>query len=799
MQHHSITEDTIQEQEIRLLYSQSTTAVVVSAGIAFLIAYYFWHEQNIVYITAWIACFTLISLSRIFLFHWFSIKEPKDPELIIWLRWHILGSFLSGTSWGVLSLLYDPGWTTGQQVLFLVVIAGIATAAVSSYAAVLKSYVAFLIPLLFPLIARLFTVDSPGYDFLWIIIIIFGVGLYGIARNYHIHIDNTIRLVVEQESLREAVLTGTKKLQKTESALQTTKLRFGHVLESSLDGFWDWDIINDKIHFSPRYKEQLGFQDHELPNNFSTWESRLHLDDREEILAKIHAYLKNPWGYWEEEFRLRHKDGSYKWILARAVPTLDSDDNLIKLTGVHIDITDRVQAESKIDYLAYHDWLTKLPNRVSLNDQLKHVLSQAKRTKTQVFILLIDLDRFKHINDSLGHPAGDRVLRKVAKRLVEQVREGDTVARLGGDEFAVLIENAPESKNVIVVAEKLLVSLRQPFVEEDYKFYLSASIGISAFPGDGDEPATLLKNADAAMYRAKNSGRDRFQFYSKEFTSTAFKQIKLEHGLRQALLQNQFQIYYQPKVCLKSGRILGAEALLRWLHPEDGFISPQDFIPVAEESGLIMEIGEWVLKRSCDEAASWKQQGLIFEHVAINISGVQAQHPKFPKLVKSILESSGFPADSLELEVTENILMKDAEVSARLLDDLRQMGISIAIDDFGTGYSSLAYLTGFPVNKLKIDRSFIKKICSDERNAGISRAILSLGHTLNMKVVAEGIELESQLEFLKNEGCDEGQGYLIAKPLPHDDFVTFLKQHADGYCGPQQPDMLIQHQSYARG
>ncbi len=624
---------------------------------------------------------------------------------------------------------------------------------------------------------------------------VFGAGLFGVVRNFHAQVVNTIRLVVERESLQEAVLTGAEQLHKTEHALHTTELRFGHVLESSLDGFWDWDIINDEVHFSPRYKEQLGFNDHEFPNEFSSWETRLHPDDRDEILAKVHAYLKKTWGYWDEEFRLRHKDGSYKWILARAVPTLDPDGKPIKLTGVHIDITDRVQAERKIKYLAYHDWLTKLPNRMLLHDRLGHAFAQAKRTRSRVFILFIDLDRFKHINDSLGHPVGDAVLRKVAKRLVEEVREVDTVARLSGDEFAVLIENVSESENVILIAENLLASLRKPFFEEGHKFYLSASIGISVYPDDGNEPAILLKNADAAMYRAKSTGRNRFQFYSEELTKAAFRHIKLESGLRQALLQNQFQVYYQPKICLKSGRILGAEALLRWLHPEEGFISPQDFIPVAEESGLIMEIGEWVLKQACAEAAAWMRQGLVFDQIAVNVSGIQIQHIEFVRLVRKTLESTGLPAGCLELEVTENFLMKEAETSAGFLGDLRQLGISIAIDDFGTGYSSLSYLACFPVNKLKIDRSFVRKVCVDEQNAEIARAIVNLGHTLNMKVVAEGIEQEPQLEFLIREGCDEGQGYLIANPLSHDEFVAFLKHYASGFSDFRQSGTSVPHKS----
>jgi len=329
---------------------------------------------------------------------------------------------------------------------------------------------------------------------------------------------------------------------------------------------------------------------------------------------------------------------------------------------------------------------------------------------------------------------------------------------------------------VVFVAEKILGCLRQPFFEEGLKFSIGGSIGISVFPSDGDDAAALLKNADAAMYRAKHRGRNRFQFYSQEMTNAAFKHIKLEYGLRQALSNDQLQVYYQPKLCVQTGRVVGAEALLRWQHPEDGFISPQDFIPVAEESGLIVEIGDWVLQRACDDAASWRRQGLSFEHVAVNISGVQVQHAEFMRSVEGALAASGLPADCLELEITENFLMKDAEASAVLLEDLRRLGISIAIDDFGTGYSSLAYLTRFPVDKLKIDRGFIGKICSDDQNAEIAHAIINLGHSLEMKVVAEGVETQQQLAILKEEDCDEGQGYLFARPLPIEEFVDFLRR-----------------------
>jgi diguanylate cyclase (GGDEF)-like protein/PAS domain S-box-containing protein len=799
MQNRSKTEETIQAQRIRLLYSQSTTAVAVSIGVALLTAYHFWQAEDALYMSVWVAFLIAVSVFRLILFHQFSRASPADSELGAWLRWHVVGSLLGGASWGALGLLYDPGWAAEQQVILLIVIAGLATAAISSYAAALESYIAFLIPLLLPLLGRLFAINSVDSDYLWLIVLIFGAGLLGVARNFHTHVVNTMRLVVEQESLQQAILTGTEQLKKTERALHTTELRFGQVMESSLDGFWDWDIQNETIYFSPRFKQQLGFSDHELPNELASWESRLHPDDKEQVLSRVHAYLKNPWGYWEEEFRLRHKDGSYKWILARAVPTLDGDKQPIRLTGVHIDITERKKSERKIKYLAYHDWLTKLPNRILFNDRLEHALTQAKRTKKKVFVLFVDLDQFKHVNDSLGHPVGDKVLRQVASRLVGQTRKSDTLARLSGDEFALLVENTVESEDIIVLTEKLLACLRLPFVEEGHSFSLGASIGISAFPGDGDDAATLLKNADAAMYRAKSSGRNRFHFYSEDLTNAAFKHIKLEHGLRQALLENQFLVYYQPKLCLQSGRVLGAEALLRWKHPEEGFISPQDFIPVAEESGLIMEIGEWVLRQACEQAVSWERQGLAFEHIAVNVSGVQVQHEAFVDSVKGNLESSGLQPRRLELELTENFLMKDVEASASLLADLRQLGISIAVDDFGTGYSSLAYLTRFPVNKLKIDRSFIANVLSDEQNKKIAHAIINLGHSLNMKVVAEGIEFGQQLDLLKDKGCDEGQGYLIAKPLPNDEFVDFLKHYDARKLNFRQTKQFgIHHQSVTK-
>jgi predicted signal transduction protein with EAL and GGDEF domain len=355
------------------------------------------------------------------------------------------------------------------------------------------------------------------------------------------------------------------------------------------------------------------------------------------------------------------------------------------------------------------------------------------------------------------------------------VREEDTLARLGGDEFAVLVENVERVQSLALVAEKLLGCFKSPFDEEGYEFFLNASIGIAIYPRDGETSATLLKNADAAMYKAKNSGRGSFQFYTEELTDNAYQYFTLESGLRQALISDQFELHYQAKISLPDEKVTGVEALLRWRHPEMGVIMPDQFISVAEESGLIREIGEWVLLKACRDASSWGEREIVFGHVAVNLSGVQLQHDGFVDTVRQVLRETGLEARHLELEVTENFLMRDAEASARYLHALRELGLSIAIDDFGTGYSSLAHLTRFPVNKLKIDRSFIQNVCEDDQSREVSRTIISLGHTLEMQVVAEGIEKLDQLEFLKREGCDEGQGYYISKPLPKAEFEAFVR------------------------
>jgi diguanylate cyclase (GGDEF)-like protein/PAS domain S-box-containing protein len=765
------------DKQIDLLYSYSGSVVASGTVIAILSSLYFWLLSGSFWLIAWGLGLVVLNSVRLYLIRSFSKINQDQVRLGFWLRRHLVTTFLSGVMWGVLSLIYDPEWTTVHQVILFMLLTGLAAFSVIAYAAVLEVYVVFLIPLLLPLEIGLFSRGDMATSVLGVLLMLFAIGMLFVARKFYNQLIETIHLSFEHKFLQKALSTGSRHLENVELALRATEQQFGHVLETSLDGFWEWDVANDSLYLSPRWKEQLGFNDNELKNEFETWQKQLHPEDRKSIMRKLNAYLEKPWGNWEEEFRMRHKNGKYRWILARATPSYDELGKINRLTGLHIDITDRVKAQSRVKKLAYYDRLTELPNRTLFNDRITHAISQIKRTGLKLCILFLDIDRFKNINDSFGHPAGDKVLKMIASRLKKTVQEEDTLARLGGDEFAILVENVHYSHSAALLAGSIQTCFEKKFIVKDHDFYISASIGISVYPNDGKDPATLLKNADAAMYKAKNIERGGFQFYTQELSEKALQHFTIETGLRQALQKEQFQVLYQPKVNLMSGKITGAEALIRWEHPELGNISPEQFIPIAEETGQIKGIGEWVLLHACQDTQVWISHGFNCGRIAVNLSGVQIQSEGFYGMVKNVLLKTGLGTEMLELEVTENILMRDTVASTKYLTDLQDMGITISIDDFGTGYSSLAQLAKLPVDKLKIDRSFVTNICHDEQNAEIARTIIALGRTLNKTIIAEGIENTDQLEFLRREGCDEGQGFIFSKPLSSVQFMAFLKHY----------------------
>jgi len=435
------------------------------------------------------------------------------------------------------------------------------------------------------------------------------------------------------------------------------------------------------------------------------------------------------------------------------------------------------KVDRRIQTLANYDSVTGLPNRNLLHDRVSQAIYFARRYDKMVALLFIDLDDFKVVNDSLGHNVGDQLLRELGKRLAGCVREVDSVARLGGDEFVIVATNISQRDDVVLIAEKVLESLAMPFVLEGREVFISSSIGIASFPKDGSDEVTLLKNADSAMYHAKERGKGNYQFYAAEMNQMALERLSLINDLHRALERGEFVLHYQPQVNLKSRKITGVEALIRWQHPQSGMVPPLKFIPIAEETRLILPIGEWVLRTACAQAVEWHKQGFEIT-VAVNISALQVEEHRLVELVDDALRQTGIEPKYLELELTENILIERPDATYKIFQQLREKGVRLAIDDFGTGYSSLSYLTKLPIDKLKIDRSFVRDIADDADDCAIVEAIISMAHSLRLKAIAEGVESPAQVELLQRLNCDEMQGYLFSKPLPREELGAKLAQNA---------------------
>ena len=479
-------------------------------------------------------------------------------------------------------------------------------------------------------------------------------------------------------------------------------------------------------------------------------------------------------GHWQGEIWNRRKTGEIypEWLSITVVR--DTQGQILNYIAIFSDISEAKAATQQIEFLAHYDHLTRLANRRLLEQRVDYLIALAARNKKQLALLFIDLDRFKVVNDSLGHAAGDLVLETMAQRLRATAREVDCLARLGGDEFVCVLHDVGEPPDVQAAARRLIAVLDEPIPVAGHLLTVTASIGISLYPSDGVDYETLLKNADAAMYSAKKAGRDRFMFFAASMNSGMARERELEHALRRALKLNEFMLHYQPQVTIGSGRIIGMEALLRWKCAELGPVAPGTFIPLAEATGLIIAIGEWVLREACRQNAQWQRQGLPAVVVAVNLSALQFGQSNLPEIVRSALQASGLAARWLELELTESVIMQDAEYTIASLQGLKEIGTSLAIDDFGTGYSSLSYLKRFAIDKLKIDQSFIQDIPDDDGDK-IVTAIIGLAHALNLKVIAEGVETQEQLGFLRDRHCDEMQGYLYSKPLAADAMAELLR------------------------
>jgi len=471
---------------------------------------------------------------------------------------------------------------------------------------------------------------------------------------------------------------------------------------------------------------------------------------------------------------LIRRDGKEAPIEDSAAPIHDLNGQIAGAVIVFHDISVAQAMRVKMTHLAHHDFLTNLPNRVLLNDRITQAISLAKRRGTHLAVLFLDLDNFKRINDSLGHETGDKLLQSVALRLSACVRGSDTVSRLGGDEFVVLVTEDKYAEDAALTADKILAALAAPHAVDKHELHVTTSIGISIYPTDGEDTETLIKNADTAMYHAKEKGRDNYQFFTREMNVRAVERQVIESHLRHALERQEFVLHYQPKVNLATGAIAGAEALLRWMHPHWGVVLPERFVPIAEDCGLIVPIGRWVLREACAQARRWEDAGLKPASIAVNVSALEFSREDFVEGVRAILSETGLEPRCLQLEITESVLMRDAGSSTAILQQLKDMGVQLAVDDFGTGYSSLSYLHLFPIDVLKIDGSFVQDIGSINGNGSIVSAVIAMGASLKQRVIAEGVEKPGQLAFLKAQRCEEGQGYFFSRPLVAEEFAALL-------------------------
>jgi diguanylate cyclase (GGDEF)-like protein/PAS domain S-box-containing protein len=560
---------------------------------------------------------------------------------------------------------------------------------------------------------------------------------------------------------------------KMEETIRQSEERYRTIIEEMEEWYFETDLTGNIIFFNEIFAHVLGYSRNALTGlNFRAFVKKEEADSIFELFNEVFN-TRQPTKNFPYEFI--RSDGAITSAEFSIFPKRDREGRIVGFRGVGHDITERKRAEARIQYLATHDALTDLPNRMMFSQLLNHALQSSRRFNRQLALFFIDLDQFKGINDSLGHDAGDQLLQEIAQRLKKVLREMDVVARLGGDEFVILIEEINQLTQVTTAAQRILSAVMKPFVLMDRECRVTSSIGISMYPKDAQDEQSLMKHADLAMYLAKEEGKNNYQFYSKRIMSQSFERLSLETNLRYALERQEFFLHYQAKLDFKTNVITGAEALLRWQNPDLGIVPPRRFIPVAEEIGVIIPIGRWVLKTACAQSMAWQGQGLPTVCISVNLSIRQLLDNSLVPDLRFILKESGLQPDLLELEITESILMQNPERVIKILTEIKKLGVRLALDDFGTGYSSLAQLKQCPIDTLKVDRSLIRELPGNSENKAITEAIIAMGKTLSLTIIAEGVETEEQDAFLRFHACDEMQGYHFSKPTPPDQFAQLLR------------------------
>jgi len=553
-----------------------------------------------------------------------------------------------------------------------------------------------------------------------------------------------------------------------------SEARFLQLAGNIPECYWTTDAVSRRVTYVSKAYEQIwGRYVEALYSDPRDWFRHVHPEDGDRV---EYAMAEASQGGLDEHFRVIRPDGSVRWLHARNFPIRDEAGVIRHVGGIATDVTDLMADQRQLVHLAHYDSLTALPNQLLFYEQLRRLIALSQRTGLRLGVMIVDLDRFRTVNETLGHNSGDELLRQVAGRLAGSLRESDMVCRLSGDVFGAILAELENTEQAAVVGRRVIDTLALPVKVDGLDLFATASLGIAFYPQDGQDSHSLVCNAEAAMRFAKQNGRNNYQFFSETMHTDARGRIFLETDLRNAVIREEFVLYYQPKVSCGNGRMTGAEALLRWHHPRRGIVSPDEFIPLLEETGLIIAVGRWVLNAACVQAAAWRQAGLELPSISVNLSARQLQSETLCRDIAEALVSSGLPAACLDLEITESMLMQNADSATRVLADLKAMGVTLSLDDFGTGYSSLAYLKRFPLDAVKVDRSFVQDITADVDDASITRAVITMAHHLKLKVVAEGVETEGQLALLIAHQCDVIQGYFFSRPLPPEAMETLLRE-----------------------
>ncbi len=773
MNSHNKTNKQLYVEQVSLLYHNAPLAYAVTLINGMILVFVQKTYITTLVLIAWFICLILVTVGRMSLVYLFANSHVTAENANYWGCAYLLGTALAGLTWGSTAVFLFPVQSIGHQVFVAFVLAGMSAGGVAVLSSRLEAYLVFLLPTLLPLAIRLFIQDNGLHIAMGTMTLIFLVGMLSAAWSVHQTILTSLKLRFDKHELLEEIA----KCQQMEESLFQEKERLQITFASLGEGVVITNVDSTIEYLNPMAERLSGWSSDEASRRpINEVFCNRHEQTDQVITTAVDECLQRA-AFTQKQAVLVTRDGQRYLIDEIATPLRDRSGKMVGAVAIYRNVTETHTLTAQLFYQANYDSLTQLPNRNLLKDRLTHAIAQAKRTDQQIAVLFLDLDHFKTVNDSLGHTAGDTLLKAVAMRLQACLRKMDTVARLGGDEFVIVLEALPDEELAVTVSHKVLKALETPFLLEGYEFFITASIGIALFPRDGEDTDTLLKHADTAMYSVKEEGRNDTKFFSQEMNQRTLEHLVMEQDLHHALERNELELHYQPQMDLASGRIVGVEALLRWHHPQQGLMQARTFMPFAEEGGFIIPIGEWVIRTACAQAKAWQNEGLLPLRMAVNLSPRQFMHQGVIDMITRTLEETGLKAQYLELEITESLLMKNMNIDRAItvMQALQNMGICLAIDDFGTGYSSLNYLKHFPVARLKIDQSFVRDITTDSDDAAMALAVIAMAHSMQLQVIAEGVETEAQMIFLKAQHCDQIQGFYFSRPIPATEMTTLLQ------------------------